>query len=476
MQQPQEGNLKRNLKNRHIQFIALGGTIGTGLFLGTGSAIFLAGPSVLLGYLVTGLAIFLIMRQLGEMNTEEPTAGSFSYFAYKYCGDFPGFLAGWNYWIQYVLVAIAELTAVAAYTQYWFPTLATWKAALFFFIIINSVNLAVVKIYGEVEFWFSAIKIAAMCAMILTGGYVLWLNPNLIDGATVKNLWMTASIGKHIGDPLFSGFFPHGFVGLVAAIPIIAFAFGGVELIGITAAETANPAKIIPKAVNQIVFRILIFYAFSIAILLSLYHWSNLHITDSPFVMILDKIGFKYAAQVLNFVIITAALSVYNSCIYSNSRTLYGLALQGNAPKFFAKTTKNGAPALAQMVSGILTFSVVPLNYFFKNWFDSLQIAINFAVVFILINWSLIVISHMKFKKQKNIENCKTIFPSPFFPYTNYLTLTFIFFLLTAMALLHPGMIKQVVAVPVWISIVYILYRLSKIKMIKNRLDNVKSY
>jgi L-asparagine transporter-like permease len=463
MKESQKNTLERKLKNRHIQFIALGGAIGTGLFLGTGSAIFSAGPSVLFGYLIAGYAVFLIMRQLGEMSTEEPVAGSFSYFAHKYWGAFPGFLSGWSYWIQYILVGIAELTAVAAYTQYWFPTIATWKTALFFFIIINGINLTAVKAYGEIEFWFSTIKVLAICAMILVGGYILGINPSLIGGATIKNLWMTATIGTNAGNPIFSGFFPHGFIGLIASIPIITFAFGGVELVGITAAEAIDPTKTIPKAVNQIVFLVLIFYVGSIAALLSLYHWSNLNITDSPFVMIFEKIGFKYAAWALNFVILTAALSVYNSCIYSNSRMLYGLALQNNAPKIFTKTTKKGVPATAQTLSGILTFLVVPLNYFFPNWFDAFQIVINFTVVCIFINWTLITMSHIKFKKQKNMKNFKTIFPSPFFPYANYLILAFILFLLISMILLQPELITQIVAIPVWILSVYILYRFSNI-------------
>ena len=463
MKQPQESNLKRKLTNRHIQFIAIGGAVGTGLFLGTGSTISVAGPAVILGYLIAGLSIFLIMRQLGEMETEEPMTGSFSYFAYKYWGKFPGFLSGWNYWIQYVLVGIAELTAVAAYVQYWFPTLATWKTALFFFMLINAINLTAVKAYAEIEFWFSIIKVTAICAMILVGGYILIVNTSLVDGATIRNLWMAASVGENTGNPVLSGFFAHGIVGLLAAIPMITFAFGGLELIGITAAETADPQKTIPKAINQVVFRVLILYISSITVLLSLYHWSNLQTIESPFVMIFDKIGFKHAAWVLNFVILSAALSVYNSCIYSNSRTLYGLALQNNAPQIFSKTTKKGIPAAAQMLSGILTFLVVPLNYFLPNWIDAFQAVISFVVVCILINWGLITMSHMKFKKQKNLENHKTLFPSPFYPYTNYIVFAFILLILIIMAILQ-GMIKQAIAVPIWILIVYVFYKVSTIK------------
>ncbi|MDR2676769.1 MAG: amino acid permease [Endomicrobium sp.] len=464
MKQLQSSDLKRKLQNRHVQFIAFGGVIGTGLFLGTGSAIAVAGPAVILGYLFSGMIAFFIMRHLGEMDTEEPMAGSFSYFAYKYCGKFTGFLSGWNYWFLSILSIIAELTAAAAYVQYWFPTLATWKAALFFFIIINIINAVTVKAYGEIEFWFSIIKIVAISAMIITGAYVLVINPSLIDGATFKNLWMPPTVGKHIGDPTFSGFFPHGFLGFIAAIPMIIFAFDGLELVGITAAETANPQKTIPKAVNQVMSRVLIFYVGSLVILLSLYHWVNLGLTDSPFVMIFDRIGFKYAAWTLNFVILTAALSVYITCIYSNSRVLYALALQQNAPKIFMKTNKRGIPTAALMLSGILTVSVVPLNYFVPNWFEAFKIIVNFLFMYTIINWILITITHLKFKKQKNLENYKSIFPAPFYPYSNYITLVFIAFILIIVSIIPRfGMITQVMFMPVWVLLVYIGYKISKL-------------
>ncbi|MCA6072891.1 MAG: amino acid permease [Endomicrobium sp.] len=459
----QKSHLKRNLENRHIQFIALGGAVGTGLFLGAGSAIFVAGPSVLLGYLIVGIIVFLIMRQLGEMNTQDPSAGSSSYFAYKYWGEFPSFLAGWNYWIGYALAGITELIAVAAYTQYWFPNLATWKTALFFFVIINLINLATVKAYGEIEFWLSSIKIFAICAMILAGGYILFFDPNLVPGASIKNLWQPATVGPHAGNSLFGGFLPHGLMGLITALPMITFAFGGLELIGVTAAETADPSKTIPKAINQVVFRILIFYVGSLAALLSLYHWSNLSIFDSPFVMIFDKIGFKYAAWALNFIVLTAGLSVYSSCIYSNSRMLYGLALQNNAPQALAKIDKRGIPFTATLLSSAITFLVVPLNYFVPNWFEALKIIISFAVMCILVNWGMITLSHLKFKQ----KNPKTLFPAPFYPYSGYITLVFIIFILVIMVLPQIGMAKQVIALPVWILTVYTFYRFLRVRKAK---------
>jgi L-asparagine transporter-like permease len=452
--------LKRKLKNRHIQFIALGSAVGTGLFLGSASAIFSTGPSVILAYLLAGFLVFLVMRQLGEMSTQEPVAGSSSYFADKYWSRFAGFLAGWNYWADYVLVGIAELIAVAGYMQYWFPGIAVWKTALFFFLLVNAVNLLTVKAYGEVEFWFSSIKIITICAMIVVGGYILFFNSGLIPGATIKNLWDAPTVGMFTGQAMFKGFFTHGFIGFMLTFPMIIFAFDGVELVGITAAETENPQRAIPKAVNQVVFRVLVFYVGSLAILLSLYHWSNLSPSDSPFVMIFDKIGFKYVAWTLNFIVLTAALSVYNSCIYCNSRMLYGLALQKNAPKIFTKTNKKGIPVPSILVSGALTFSVVPLSYFIPNWIKSFKIVISFSVICVITNWALIAISHLKFRKQKKLENIKTVFPAPFYPFSNYLTLVFLVFILFTMSLPHFGMLQQVIALPLWILVVYIGYRI----------------
>ncbi|EBF2381888.1 amino acid permease, partial [Salmonella enterica] len=254
--------LKRGLKNRHIQLIALGGAIGTGLFLGSASVIQSAGPGIILGYAIAGFIAFLIMRQLGEMVVEEPVAGSFSHFAYKYWGGFAGFASGWNYWVLYVLVAMAELTAVGKYIQFWYPEIPTWASAAAFFVIINAINLTNVKVFGEMEFWFAIIKVIAVIAMILFGAWLLF-SDTAGPQATVRNLWEQG------------GFLPHGWTGLVMMMAIIMFSFGGLELVGITAAEADNPEQSIPKATNQVIYRILIFYIGSLAVLLSLLPWTR---------------------------------------------------------------------------------------------------------------------------------------------------------------------------------------------------------
>ncbi|MDR1975558.1 MAG: amino acid permease [Campylobacteraceae bacterium] len=449
-----EEKLHRGLKNRHIQLIALGGAVGTGLFLGTGSAIFSSGPSVLLGYAIGGLIVFLIMRQLGEMMSEEPMAGSFSYFAYKYWGNFPGFLAGWNYWILYVMVSVSELTAVAAYMQFWFPELPTWVTALIFFIVINVINFSTVKVFGEIEFWFSIIKISAIIAMIVFGLYILFLNTSLVPGASITNLWQAPA-----GVEGKSGFFPNGLYGLVMAIPIIMFSFGGLELVGIAAAEADEPQKTIPKATNQVLFRILVFYIGTVTVLLSLHHWSNLTKESSPFTMIFSAIGFKNVAGVLNFVILTAALSVFNSGVYATSRMLFGLSKQGNAPQIFSKLNTRGVPVAAMGLAALLTFTVVPLNYFLPKWVDAFGQAMSIVVAALVINWAMISLAHLFFRRAKDKEGTRTIFPTVLYPFGNYLCLAFVVFVLSVMATPQFGMFYSVLAVPVWIIFMYAMYR-----------------
>lgn len=230
MQHIEQGNLKKGLSNRHNQLIALGGSIGTGLFLGISQTIKLAGPSVILGYAIAGLIAFLMMRQLGEMIVHEPVSGSFSHFAYKYWGKFAGFMSGWNYWVLNILVCMAELSAVGLYIHYWWPDIPTWVSALGFFIFINVINLLHVKLFGEMEFWLAIIKVVAIIAMIAFGSYLL-ASGSGHSQSSLQNLWQ------------LGGFFPNGITGLVMAMAMIMFAFGGIELVGIAAAETDNPQK-----------------------------------------------------------------------------------------------------------------------------------------------------------------------------------------------------------------------------------------
>ncbi|MBN0980349.1 amino acid permease [Pseudomonas hygromyciniae] len=443
--------LKRGLKNRHIQLIALGGAIGTGLFLGSAGVLKSAGPSMILGYAIAGFIAFLIMRQLGEMIVEEPVAGSFSHFAHKYWGGYAGFLAGWNYWVLYVLVGMAELTAVGKYIQFWWPEIPTWVSAVVFFIAVNLINTLNVKFFGETEFWFAIIKVVAIIGMIVLGCYLLFSGTGGPQ-ASISNLW------DH------GGFFPNGGMGLLMAMAFIMFSFGGLELVGITAAEASEPRKVIPKAINQVVYRILIFYVGALTVLLSLYPWDQLLQTlgasgdaysASPFVQIFSLIGNDTAAHILNFVVLTAALSVYNSGVYCNSRMLFGLAEQGDAPKALMKLNKQGVPLRALGISALVTLLCVVINYVAPK--DALVLLFALVVASLMINWALISLTHIKFRKAMGEQGVVPTFKTFWFPFSNYLCLAFMLVIVGVM-LAIPDMRPSVYAMPVWVGILFLAY------------------
>ncbi|MBP2848443.1 amino acid permease [Dickeya oryzae] len=446
MQDQQDGTLQRGLKNRHIQLIALGGAVGTGLFLGIAQTIKMAGPSVLLGYAIGGLIAFFIMRQLGEMVVEEPVAGSFSHFAYKYWGNFAGFASGWNYWVLYVLVAMAELSAVGIYVQYWWPDIPTWVSAAVFFVVINAINLANVKMYGELEFWFAIIKVVAIVGMILFGGWLL-LSGHGGPDASITNLWAQG------------GFFPNGISGLVMAMAVIMFSFGGLELVGITAAEADKPEESIPRATNQVIYRILIFYVGSLTVLLSLYPWGKVVEGGSPFVMIFHALNSELVANILNIVVLTAALSVYNSCVYCNSRMLYGLAKQGNGPQSLLKVDRRGVPVVAIGVSALATALCVLINYVLPG--KAFELLMALVVSALVINWAMISLAHLKFRATKDREGVQTRFKALWFPFGNYLCLAFMVGILVIMSL-TPGIQISVLLIPVWLIVLGIGYRFKK--------------
>ncbi|VXB78653.1 amino acid permease [Massilia sp. 9I] len=436
--QQEHGNeLKRGLKNRHIQLIALGGAIGTGLFLGVAQTIQQAGPSALLGYAIAGLIAFLIMRQLGEMIVDEPVAGSFGYFASKYGSPMAGFISGWNYWVMYILVSMAELSALGIYVQYWFPEIPTWVSALGFFVVVNLLSLLNVKAFGELEFWFAIIKVAAVVGMIVFGIYLL-VSDTAGPQAGVANLW------QH------GGFFPYGFTGLALSMAVIMFSFGGLEMIGITAAEADNPGRTIPRAINQAIWRIAIFYVGALAVLLMLYPWQKVVTGGSPFVLIFAALDSNVVANVLNLVVLTAALSVYNGCVYANSRMLFGLAEQGNAPRALLKLSRRGVPLAALGVSAIATGICISINYFLPK--EAFGMLMGLAVAALVINWGMVCWSHLRFRRAKQASGQATAFRSPFYPFTNYLCLAFLAGIVVVMYL-SPDFQLSVYMIPAWLAL-----------------------
>ncbi|MCR5833357.1 MAG: amino acid permease [Selenomonadaceae bacterium] len=438
-----ENKMQRGLKNRHLQMIALGTAVGTGLFYGSTATIALAGPAVSLSYLIGGAVIFLIVRMLGEMSVEEPVSGSFSYYASKYWGKFPGFLAGWNYWFLYILVSMAELTAVSIYLSYWFPDLPKWIGVLVCLVIITAVNLITVSAYGEIEFWMAFIKIAAIIGMILLGSYYIFTDPEPFP-QNFSYLW------DH------GGFFPNGIEGLLMSLAPVLFSFGGIELIGIAAGEAQNPDKTVPRAVNQVVYRILIFYVGTMLVLMTLWPWNEVGKDASPFVQIFGNAGFTSAANILNFVVLTAAVSVYNSAIYSNSRMLYGLAKSGNAPKFFEKLSSRGVPVNGILISSGITLLAVVLNYFLPDQVFMYMMSIVTGAI--VISWAAIVLTHIKFRRHCQRNGIVPKFKSLFYPAADYLCLAFLIMIVVIMATMDEMRIA-VIIIPIWIAAIWLLYK-----------------
>jgi len=379
-------DLQRRLTPRHITFMALGMCIGAGLFLGSASTIRLAGPSVLFAYVLGGAMIFIIMRALGEMAAHEPVAGSFGSYAHKYLGPFAGYLTSWNYWILMMGVGIAESTAVGIYMKAWFPHSPQWIWAFASVAMIGSLNLLAVKVYGELEFWFSLIKVLTVVAMIAGGFAMIWLGWG--NGGTptgLSNLWT------------HGGWFPHGVTGMVLALPVLVFSFGGIETIGMAAAEAAHPERTIPRAVNSVIWRILIFYIGSLFVIMAIYPWDQLDANSSPFVTTFARLGIPSAAGLINFVVITAALSSFNSTTFSGSRMLHSLASKGQAPASMGRTSAHGVPVRGVLVTMAFLLLGVLMNYLVPGRIFGMMMSIlAFNTVW---TWGMVLLAHWRFRR-----------------------------------------------------------------------------
>ncbi|CAM2859618.1 amino acid permease [Paenibacillus sediminis] len=373
--------LKRNLKPRHILMMTLGGTIGAGIFKGSSSSIDMAGPSVLLTYVIGGLILLVVMRSLAGLVLKNKTATSLRDLIEPILGNGVGYTVGWIYWLDWVLVMAAEMAAAASFLSFWFPNVPLWVLALIGSLVMTAINLFQVRIYGETEYWLAGIKIATLVLFVLLGFVVLGTHSSVNEVA--HNL-----TGR-------GGFFPHGFKGMVSAMLVVMFSFGGIEMIGMTLGETENPEETIPKASRSIIVRILIFYILPIFIILSLVPWDGLSkVTQSPFVEVFAQAGIPYVDAIMNFVLLTAVLSATNTGMYSSSRSFYEQAIKGNAPKFFAKLSKNDVPVRAILFSTIFLYIGVIVAFFAKgHTFDYLMVFPGYTV---MIMWIFLVLSHIK--------------------------------------------------------------------------------
>lgn len=408
--QTNDQDLSRGLTSRHVQMIAIGGAIGTGLFLGSGTAIKSAGPALILAYLITGIFSYLMMRAVGELLLSNTKLHSFIDFVREYLGNKWEFAIGWAYWLCWASLAMADLTASGIYLRYWFPQLPQWVTPLIVVAILVTFNLINVAWFGELESAFSSIKIFAILALIVAGvGMIAFGFHTQGNTASLSNL---VSHG---------GFFATGGLGFILAFPMVIFAFTGIEMVGLTAGETKSPEKDIPKAINSVPLRILLFYVGSMIVIMSVYPWNKIDASTSPFVQVFSGLGISFAANLINFVVLTSALSAANSAIFSTSRTLYILGNNGHAPKSFSKLSKANVPYVGILFSAFVFLGIVLLNYFYPSKIFVLITGV--ATISFIFVWIIIMLTHIQYKRKN--PNPADTFKMPFFPGSSYLTILF---------------------------------------------------
>lgn len=444
----EEETLQRGLKNRHVQLLAIGGAIGTGLFLGAGRAIHLAGPSILLAYIITGLICFFVMRALGELLLSDVSKHSFIDFVEMYLGDRAAFITGWTYWFCWISLAMADLTATGLYFQFWYPSIPQWIPSLVVLILLVTMNLRAVKNFGEMEFWFALIKVIAIIALIAIGLLMIGQGFSTDVGpSSFVNLWS------------YGGWFPNGYEGFILSFQMVVFAFTGIELVGLTAGETKNPMKVIPQAINNIPLRIILFYIGSLAIIMSIYPWTAVDPTRSPFVEVFKAVGIVSAAAIVNFVVLTSAASACNSGIFSTGRMIYALAKKGHAPSGMQRLTNSHVPFQATIFSASILLMTVILNYVMPEAVFVMITSIStFCFIFI---WAMMVICHLKYRWQRPELARTNPFKMPFYPIMNYLILAFFVGILIILAISEETRIALLFT-PVWFIILWTFYSMIK--------------
>ena len=405
--------LKRSMTAGQMEMISLGGAIGVGLFMGSTSTIKWTGPSVLLAYMFVGLILYIVMRALGEMLYVSPGTGSFADYAAEYISPLAGYLAEWANVFQYIVVGISEVVAATEYLKFWWPEVSVFWSGIIIIAFLLLANLASAKAYGTLEFWFAMIKVVTIVIMIILGLLVILLGVgNHGKPIGFSNLW------SH------GGFFTGGVKGFFFSMAIIAGSYEGIELIGISAGEVANPQEAIVKSVKSVLWRILIFYVGAIFVIVTIYPWNQLSNIGSPFVETFTKVGITAAAGIINFVVLTAALSGANSGIYSSSRMLFKLAHEGEAPNTFGKLSKRIVPdrAIVGITSGILIGFILNLimSTMNKSMGELFVVVYSSSVLPGMVAWFVILISELKFRKNNSHLMAEHPFKLPLYPYSNY--------------------------------------------------------
>ncbi|ORA29915.1 D-serine/D-alanine/glycine transporter [Mycobacterium aquaticum] len=442
-----ERHLSRQLSNRHIQLIAIGGAIGTGLFMGSGKTVSLAGPSVIFVYMIIGFMLFFVMRAMGELLLSNLHYKSFADFAADLLGPWAGFFTGWTYWFCWIVTGVADVVAISGYVTYWWPHLPLWIPALVTVGVLIGLNLPTVRAFGETEFWFALIKIIAIGALIIVGLVMVFTSFQAPGGAhaSFANLWNDG------------GFFPTGPMGFVAGFQIATFAFVGIELVGTTAAEAKNPEKNLPKAINSIPVRVMLFYVAALAVIISVTPWREISADRSPFVAMFSLAGLGIAASVVNFVVLTSATSSANSGIYSTSRMVYGLAQEGDAPSAFGKLTSRHVPANALFLSGVFLLSGVVMVAVGGSIIEAFTIVTTISSLCFMFVWTIILASYLVYRRTRPQLHEESKFKMPGGIAMCYVVLAFFVFLVWAFTQ-KPDTLHALLVTPLWFIVLGIAW------------------
>ncbi|MEU9760480.1 amino acid permease [Streptomyces sp. NPDC047987] len=411
-----DAGYSKDLKSRHINMIAIGGAIGTGLFLGAGGRLAGAGPSLAVAYAVCGVFAFFVVRALGELVLYRPSSGAFVSYAREFMGEKGAFAAGWLYFLNWSTTAVADITAAATYAHFWamFSDIPQWVLALIALAVVLTANLISVKYFGEMEFWFAIIKVSALVAFMLIGIFLV-VTQHPVDGHTPGISTITDN----------GGIFPTGMLPMLMMIQGVVFAYASVELCGVAAGETENPEKIMPRAINSIMWRVGLFYVGSVVLLALLLPYTSYSAGQSPFVTVMDKLGVPGAAGVMNLVVLTAALSSLNSGLYSTGRILRSMALAGSAPRFTGRMNKGQVPYGGILLTAGFGVLGVVLNYVMPG--QAFEIVLNFASIGILGTWGMIMLCSLLFwRRSQDGRVSRPSYRLPWAPYTQIVTLAFL--------------------------------------------------
>ncbi|WP_029684961.1 D-serine/D-alanine/glycine transporter [Tatumella saanichensis] len=442
--------LRRNLNNRHIQLIAIGGAIGTGLFMGSGKTINLAGPSIVFVYMLIGFMLFFVMRAMGEILLSNLEYKSFSDFAADLLGPWAGFFTGWTYWFCWVVTGIADIVAITAYLQFWWPEFPLWASALLCVFTFMALNIATVKLFGEMEFWFAIIKLIAIVALIITGIALVAAHYGTPGHqAAVSNIW------SH------GGLFPKGFSGFFAGFQIAVFAFVGIELVGTTAAETHDPHKILPRAINAIPLRIIMFYVLSLLVIMAVTPWDEVDPARSPFVGMFMLTGLPAAAGMINFVVLTSAASSANSGIFSTSRMLFGLADQGVAHPRFAKLSQRAVPVSGLLFSCLCLLVGVALICVIPNVMTVFTLVTTVSAILFMFIWSMILCSYLVYRRKYPQRHISSAFKMPAGKLMSVVGLVFFAFVLVLLCL-QADTRQALMVTPIWFLLLAVAWQRRK--------------